>query len=368
MMQPSITLSAALSHAFRLGVFRFTLKPKETLFVPAVNKTNMLRGAFGTAFRRLCCIPQCRSAQECPLATACPYKQIFEPSPPADSERLSKSQDVPRPFIFRALENTKTKFLPGEEFQFELVLIGRALESLPYFVLSFRELAAHGLGLNRAKCDLIDVKEFVNSDVSGTSLGGLTHTGSDLSSALEQMPRFLTIYSSADQVFHTPKGLDLEKWISNRMSSLFTALSPMDPMTGFPDNSMTVRISFLTPVLLKSEGSVVRRPEFHHVFKRLRDRVNALGAFFGTGPLDVDFAAIGRRAEQVRTVSCNVEWQERFRTSSKTHQRHELSGFVGTAEYSGDLREFLPWLVLGVVINIGKHTAWNGGRIEVVSA
>lgn len=366
---------AALAHAFRLGVFRFTLKPKETLFVPALNKTNMLRGAFGTAFRKLCCIPQCRSAQECPLASACPYKQIFEPSPPADSERLSKSQDVPRPFIFRALENTKTKFLPDEEFQFELVLIGRALEFLPYFVLSFRELAAHGLGLNRAKCELMDVKEFVNSDVSGISLDGLTHSGSDSSSALPQMPRFpegsmtrfLTIYNSADQVFHAPKGLDLEKWISNRMSSLFTACNSNDPIAQFPDNLMTVRISFLTPMLLKSEGSVVRRPEFHHVFKRLRDRVNALSAFFGTGPLDVDFAAIGRSAEQVHTVSCNVEWQERFRTSSKTGQQHELSGFVGIAKYGGELREFLPWLALGEVINIGKHTAWNGGKIYLLN-
>src|SRR5947209_6883724 len=159
------TEAGKLAHALRIGVFRFTLKPRETLFVPAVNKTNMLRGAFGTAFRRLCCIPQCRNAHECPLATACPYKQVFEPSPPPDSDRLSKSQDVPRPFIFRAPADTKTKFLPGEEFAFELVLIGRAIDFLPYFVLSFRELAAQGLGLNRARCELQQVKELLGADL-----------------------------------------------------------------------------------------------------------------------------------------------------------------------------------------------------------
>jgi CRISPR/Cas system endoribonuclease Cas6 (RAMP superfamily) len=378
-----------LSHAFRVGVFRFTLNPQETLVVPAVNKTNMLRGAFGTAFRRLCCIPQCRNAHECPLATACPYKQIFEPSPPPDSERLSKSQDVPRPFIFRSPENAKTRFLPGEEFKFELVLIGRELEFLPYFVLSFRELAIQGLGLNRAKCDLHEVKEVVNSDQSQLADG--------------------PIYNSADQVFHTPKGLDLEQWISNRMSCFLRAhrsdqitrsvpagsgspdpepalrqaeepalrcaeepaLRCAEVITRSPDLSrlaldcQTLKVSFLTPMLLKAEGSVVRRPEFHYVFKRLRDRINALSVFFGTGPLEVDFAGMGRRAEQVRTVTCNVQWEERFRTSSKTHQRHELSGFTGKAVYEGELQEFLPWLALGELVHVGKHTAWGMGRIAL---
>jgi hypothetical protein len=61
-----------------------------------------------------------------------PYKNMFEPSPPSNAEHLSKNQDVPRPFVFRALESDKTKYVPGEEFAFALVLIGRALEYLPY--------------------------------------------------------------------------------------------------------------------------------------------------------------------------------------------------------------------------------------------
>lgn len=39
------------------------------MFVPAVNKANMLRGAFGHTFRRLCCVPQCANARACPLGT-----------------------------------------------------------------------------------------------------------------------------------------------------------------------------------------------------------------------------------------------------------------------------------------------------------
>jgi hypothetical protein len=50
-----------------------------------------------------------------------------------------------------------THFERSESFECELVLIGRAFEYLPYFVLSFRELAESGLGLNRARCTLDQV-------------------------------------------------------------------------------------------------------------------------------------------------------------------------------------------------------------------
>jgi CRISPR-associated endoribonuclease Cas6 len=336
---------ATLAQAFRVGVFRFILKPQETLFVPALNKPNMLRGAFGTAFRQLCCIPQCRDARHCPLETVCPYKQVFEPSPPPDSERLSKNQDVPRPFIFRTAESTKTKFLPSEGFEFELVLIGRALDFLPYFVLSFRELSAKGLGLNRAKCELLRVEET-------DGLGSRPDSENvDWISPCASVSPPVKIYDSADQVFHTPKGLDFERRLANRVQAL--------------SGSGKIRVQFLTPTLLKAENSVKRSPEFHHLLKRLRDRINALSTFFGSGSLQCDFAELGRRAEQVRTVSSDVQWVERFRTSSKTRQRHELSGFIGSALYEGELEEFLPWLITGELIGIGKHCAFGCGRIDV---
>jgi hypothetical protein len=118
---------------------------------------------------------------------------------------------------------------------------------------------------------------------------------------------------------------------------------------------------------LKSEGVVVRRPEFHPLFKRLRDRINALCAFFGPGPLEADFQGLGRRAEQVRLVSAQIEWKDLDRRSSRTGQRHPLSGFVGQATYEGEFTEFLPWLALGELTHVGKHTAWGNGQIGLAS-
>jgi hypothetical protein len=116
---------------------------------------------------------------------------------------------------------------------------------------------------------------------------------------------------------------------------------------------------------LRANGEIVHQPDFHHIIKRLRDRVNALCTFFGDGPLEADFSGVGKRAENVKTAACNVAWSERFRTSSKTHQRHELSGFVGKSVYEGELDEFLPWLAIGELIHIGKHAAWGNGELRV---
>jgi len=354
----------------------------------------MLRGGFGHAFRRLCCIPQCRDAHSCPIGESCPYKQIFEPSPPPGAERLSRNQDIPRPFIFRPPHSNETHFKRDESFEFELVLIGRAFEYLPYFVLSFRELAEGGLGLNRARCTLDRVWsaaicrrfgtaavdpgtegtsqlssqqfEYIESgDMRGPRRGSRAEV---LKSPHSKDSSIALIYSAEDQLFRSVKPLDSSDWIESRISQLTSDLRPLiSGGSQLTTDHRLLTIHFLTPTHLKSDGQVIREPEFHHIFKRLRDRLNALSTFFGDGPLEVDFRALGERSEKIKKVAGQFQWLDRTRTSSKTGQRHELSGFVGEATYEGELEEFLPWLVMGELVHVGKHTAWGNGRFVVKS-
>ena len=331
----------AMVQNLRIGLFRFKLVPEQSLKIPALNKGNMLRGGFGHAFRRLCCIPQCKDTKICPLVATCPYKAVFEPSPPLHSDRLSKNQDIPRPFVFRAPQTAQSCFQKGEPFEFELVLIGRALDFLPYFVLSFRELANEGLGLNRAKCILDRVEQVGVSS---------THSEPALSEGK-------LIYSADDQIFRANASTSAEVFVNSRLREFHASNGKQ--------STQNITIRFLTPTFLRADREVIRKPEFHHVFKRLRDRINALCTFFGDGPLTLDFRSLGHRAERVRTVSARTVWVERFRTSSKTRQRHELSGFVGEATYEGDFSEFLPWLAPGELVHVGKHTAWGNGQVTV---
>lgn len=351
MVQPATQSADSSTIRLHIGVLRFRLTPVSVLIVPAVNKGNMLRGAFGNAFRRLCCIPQCTDARSCPLAESCPYKRIFEPSPPPGAVRLSKNQDIPRAFVFRPPPTTQTHFERGKSFEFELVLIGRAFDYIPYFVLAFRELAEGGLGLNRGRCTLDQVQEF-GFPASSPVLGQQPSVSGQQLSVTDQQPLVTLIYSSEDQLFRTVKGINSSEWIESRIKQLTTEHGRLT-------------VSFLTPTFIRAAGQVIREPEFHQIFKRLRDRINALSTFFGDGPLDVDFRGIGERSEKIRKAGGRFEWLDRARTSTKTGQRHELSGFVGTATYEGELDEFLPGLVLGELVHVGKHTAWGNGRLLV---
>src|SRR5690348_4555724 len=191
----------AMTQNLRIGLFRFKLVPEQPLQVPALNKGNMLRGGFGHAFRRFCCIPHCKDTKTCPLAATCPYKGVFEPSPPPDSERLSKNRDIPRPFVFRAPQAMQSFFGKGEAFEFGLVLIGRVLDFLPYFVLSFRELANEGLGLNRAKCILERVEQV-----------GVSSNRSELAP-----PEGKLIYSADDQIFRANASTGAEGFANFRL-------------------------------------------------------------------------------------------------------------------------------------------------------
>lgn len=52
---------------------------------------------------------------------------------------------------------TKTHYHPGEILTFHLVLMGKAINYLPYFIVVFRELGQMGMGKGRKKYHLDEV-------------------------------------------------------------------------------------------------------------------------------------------------------------------------------------------------------------------
>lgn len=138
---------------FRLARFRLRLKPRETLLLPAY-KGSALRGGFGQVFRRIACLGADRGFGECLLRERCPYHYIFETPPPAGSVVLDKVPTAPQPFVLEPSLETKRVYEPGEELTFHLVLIGKALDFLPYFIYTFDELGRIGLGRGKGKYTL----------------------------------------------------------------------------------------------------------------------------------------------------------------------------------------------------------------------
>jgi CRISPR/Cas system endoribonuclease Cas6 (RAMP superfamily) len=84
--------------------------------------------------------------------------------------------------------------------------------------------------------------------------------------------------------------------------------------------------------------------------------------------LEIDFRAMGARAEAIQMTRSEIVRVHVERRSSRTGQRHPLGGFVGEAEYQGELGEFVPYLKLGKWVGVGRQTVWGKGEIEVVES
>jgi len=91
----------------------------------------------------------CREPETCELRNVCPYTAVFHPLVPEGSEKINRSRDIPRPFVIKPPLDTKEAYLPGERLSFDLVLMGKIKDYLPYFIVIFKELSQAGLGRGR---------------------------------------------------------------------------------------------------------------------------------------------------------------------------------------------------------------------------
>ena len=110
-------------------------------------------------------------------------------------------------------------------------------------------------------------------------------------------------------------------------------------------------------------NGAIGKSDFPVLLARARDRVSTLRSLYGSGPLELDFRGLADRALSVRTVRSELQQVKVARRSSRTGQRHGIGGFVGFAEYEGDLAEFVPYLEAAHWTGVGRHCTWGNGEI-----
>lgn len=205
----------------------------------------------------------------------------------------------PRPFVLRAAHLNGQTFQCGSTFYFDMHLFDLRCPEVDALASIFREFAKVGLGANRARVEL---------------------TG------LERTHIVLSLEPQAAAV-------------------------------------QAVRVLFLTPTELKFGQKIVSRAEFPILFSRVRDRISTLRALYGDGPLPIDFSALSQRAAEISLTAFEHREVYLERRSSRTGQRHGIGGFVGSAEYEGELTEFIPYLEAACWTGVGRQTVWGKGQL-----
>jgi hypothetical protein len=210
--------------------------------------------------------------------------------------------EPPKPFVLRASHLDGRRFGPGDMFSFGMNIFDLRAPVLERIEETFSQLALAGLGPRRGRVELLR------------------------------------------PVITTPVEVDL--------------LEPAE-------SSKRIAVLFRTPTELKGNPAHGDVP-FGILFRRIRDRIGTLRSLYGEGALPIDFKALSKRADLVRTVACDLQYREISRRSSRTRAVHGIGGFTGMAEYEGDVAEFVPWLRAAGWTGAGRYTVWGNGAIEVV--
>jgi hypothetical protein len=285
-----------------------------------------VRGIFAASFRQVVCVTRAPVCDGCLLLHRCPYPYIFE-TPPALHlpEALQKRfRQAPRPYIFEV-----PLIYRGEEtLELGLVLVGRALDFLPYFLYVVQETGKSGLGRARVPYRLLTVTDgsrpdgpvifqadagIVRDDVQATTLADVQHPG--------------------DAEVHQ------------------------------------VTLELLTPLRVKKYGDYQAsgaRLEFATLIDLLLGRIEALSLFHCGDPWAPN-TALREAARSVQVVAKHLALQRLERYSNRHHQKLPLHGFVGMLSFAGNLAPFLPLLRLGAYLHIGAGTAFGLGHYRLAS-
>jgi hypothetical protein len=258
---------------------------------------------------------------------------VFETSPPPDADALRTHEEIPRPFVIAPADppgafngQGRRQFEPGDEVSVELVLVGRARDFFPYFVVALREVGRIGRG--RRAVELARI-EALGAD------GRCSHVA----------------YEAED---HLVRGT--------------APIITLGDGGGAPAHGGTLTVEFLTQTRLKHEGRFVRRPDFQILFRRLLGRLSSLSRFHCGAALDVDFRGLIEQAGSVRLLRDETRWTRWQRYSSRQDRRMEWEGIVGRACYAGDFTPFWPFLRFGELVHVGHGATFGLGKYQLLTA
>jgi hypothetical protein len=359
-----------------LSRYQLRLKARRAVVLPRYLGST-LRGAFGHSLKQAVCVVTHRDCERCILAERCIYPYLFEtPAPPI--ELLRNQKGAPHPFILmppisesgdgpifrpeplprqfkrteclhsgKALRLVKSEPITcseggwnlsqGDELVFDLLLVGRAVEYMPYVVYAVSEMAKRGLGANRVPFDLsqvavVDKDGFVESIYSGGS-------------------QRITVPSQAI------KGLS--EFIQSRLDQLrANDILCLDE----------VRLNFRTPARVRVNGDLQQALTFELLIRNLLRRISLLAAVHGHRRLDVNYRALIERASSVKTRTSGLCWRDWERYSNRQKMKMSMGGFIGGIEYVGEaIQEFIPLIIAGEILHVGSGTSFGLGRYQLVA-
>lgn len=315
--------------------YRINLKPREIIHLPQY-KGSAIRGVFGYVLKRIVCVTKSSQCNACMLRLKCVYSSIMDTPIPEDHPDYGKYKNAPHPYIFIPPLTRRRIFYLDDLISFDIVLIGKAKEYLPYFIYTFTEMGRIGIGKDKGKFDVTSV-EALHLDGTKTE-----------------------IFNGNTGVL---KGSENRIHYSHFLNSPSPQPSPLKREGG--DGEIVISLSFETPVRIKVNDRLSSDIPFYLLIKRLSERAFLL-AHFHCGAEMADFEGFAKDSKNVETTKNKLRWVDWERYSTRQQTKMKFGGLVGEITYKGDFQKYLSLLRLGEHIHVGKATTFGLGKYRIV--
>ncbi|MEW6574346.1 MAG: CRISPR system precrRNA processing endoribonuclease RAMP protein Cas6 [Bacillota bacterium] len=315
---------------FRLGCFKFHLTAQTPVELP-VFKGSLLRGAFGSMFRKAVCLKPREDCRGCLFAAKCAYAYLFESVSRSGGPAPWRVPYNPHPFVLEPPLEDKLKYEPGEGFTLGLVLIGEGISYLPYFIVVVEEMGRAGIGRNRGRFKL----EYA--------------TAENLSAA---------------EVIYAGR--------SRTLAESFPLVTPRELNAAFSGNGIRrIEVTFLTPARLQHAGRPAAALDFEIFLRALLRRYSWLSSLYcGSLPPLPYREMLASAGERVKVAGMCLAWEDRQRYSARQRALLKMGGLTGRVSFEGELAPYLPLIRLGEYLHVGKGTVFGLGkyRLDILDA
>ena len=300
--------------------YRLTFRVTQTIHFPEY-AGSMIRGAFGRALRKIACMTRQADCKSCPLYRSCPYTAIFE-TPPPEGKALQKFSQIPNAYVIEPPAWGKRAVEVGEELTFGFILFGRAREQLALVIYALQRAFSYDVG--HGKAELVTVHR-VDLTIEG---------------------------QSPEQLVYAP---EMERVAAHDQTTTLT----------IPSGDV-VKLHLLTPMRIQKNG-VPLGPDAltpRSVLMTLVRRVTLLSYYQNNEPIELDFAAITKEADEVQ-MYVDMGWKDWTRYSSRQKQTMSLGGVVGTIELHNLSPIMKVFLVVGTLTHVGKNASFGMGKYVI---
>lgn len=344
---------------FSFGRYRFVLEVMQRFRLRAF-ATATLRGGLGHILKKTVCTWPPGDCSQCRQAKHCPYSYLFETKPTPGSSKLRNLDQVPRPYVISLpywekrlawwspagqgtgeASEQGAELAEGELLECEVTLMGRAVLFLPYFLFAFQKLGRRGVGGDRGKFRVVEVRAVCLPTQETKATG-------------RQMRPL---------VYHWRMGLC--------GNDLFTTTGK-DVLDQWQEQPRRLTVAFHTPTRLEHEGQVCREITFTDLVRALLRRLSSLSYFHCGFELQLDYSRLIEDSRLVQTTASELAWQDQARFSTRQKQRIWLGGVVGHVTYEAPCSElmahYLPLLALGQYVHVGKGAVMGLGKFSVRNA